>query len=109
MKLVTLFLLALTSVMSQSDDPSWWRTTPFASLPGMTTQQVLRSILPPDHIPYTPVSSPDEGYVRDYVSTFKMQSRGMEHVYTYTNMFVSLVTPRHLVPPGERSKDVRKA
>ncbi|XP_046649503.1 prominin-like protein isoform X2 [Daphnia pulicaria] len=87
---------------SAADGGSWWRTTPFASLPGMTTQQVLRSILPPDVIPYTPVSSPEEtaGYIRDYVSTFKMQSRGMEHLHTYTNMFMALIMPKHLVPPG---------
>ena len=116
--LLVLLLLCLMkdcSVIGQSDpssnrqtdgsstaDGSWWRTTPFASLPGLTTQQVLRSILPPDVIPYTPVSSPEEtaGYIRDYVSTFKMQSRGMEHLHTYTNMFMALIMPKHLVPPG---------
>jgi hypothetical protein len=117
--LLVLLLLCLMkdcSVIGQSDpssnrqtdgsstaDGSWWRTTPFASLPGLTTQQVLRSILPPDVIPYTPVSSPEEtaGYIRDYVSTFKMQSRGMEHLHTYTNMFMALIMPKHLVPPGK--------
>lgn len=113
--LLVLCLMNGCSVIGQSDpssrtdgsdpsgaDGSWWRTTPFASLPGMTTQQVLRSILPPDVIPYTPVSSPEEatGYIRDYVSTFKMQSRGMEHLHTYTNMFMAFVMPKHLVPPG---------
>lgn len=110
--LVLLCLMKEGSVIGQTDpssrtaeaaaDGSWWRTTPFASLPGMTTQQVLRSILPPDVIPYTPVSSPEEtaGYVRDYVSTFKMQSRGMEHLHTYTNMFMAFIMPKHLVPPG---------
>lgn len=108
--LLVLLCLMKGSVIGQTDpssrtdaaDGSWWRTTPFASLPGMTTQQVLRSILPPDVIPYTPVSSPEEtaGYVRDYVSTFKMQSRGMEHLHTYTNMFMGFIMPRHLVPPG---------
>lgn len=108
--LLVLVCLMKGSVIGQSDplgrsdavDGSWLRTTPFASLPGMTTQQVLRSILPPNVIPYTPVSSPEEtaGYVRDYVSTFKMQSRGMEHLHTYTNMFMGFIMPRHLVPPG---------
>jgi len=112
MLVLLLCLMKGCSVIGQSDpssrtdgstaDGSWWRTTPFASLPGMTTQQVLRSILPPDVIPYTPVSSPEEtaGYIRDYVSAFKMQSRGMEHLHTYTNMFMALIMPKHLVPPG---------
>ena len=110
--LLVLLCLMKGSVIGQTDpssrtdaaaaDGSWWRTTPFASLPGMTTQQVLRKILPPELIPYTPVSSPEEtaGYVRDYVSTFKMQSRGMEQLHTYANMFSAFVMPKHLVPPG---------
>lgn len=82
-------------------DESWWRTTPFASLPGMTTQQVLRSILPPDAVAYSPVASPDEsGSVRDYVSAFRTHSRGMEPLHKYTTVFVDLIAPRHLVPPG---------
>lgn len=93
-----------TSTANGGEDESWWwRTTPFASLPGMTSKQVLRSILPPDVIPYTPVTGPEgsAGYVRDYVSVFKVQSRGMEHLHTYVNMFLSFITPRHLVPPGK--------
>lgn len=95
-----------TSTVNGGEDESWWwRTTPFASLPGMTSKQVLRSILPPDVIPYTPVTGPEgsAGYVRDYVSAFKVQSRGMEHLHTYVNMFLSFITPRHLVPPGKFS------
>ena len=107
-RLLLLLLVVVMKANSQTDPSSridsadWLRTTPFASLPGMTTQQVLRSILPPNVIPYTPVSSPEEmaNYVRDYVSSFKMQSRGMEHLHTYTNMFMALIMPRHLVPQG---------
>jgi len=94
-----------STVNGAEDESWWWRTTPFASLPGMTSKQVLRSILPPDVIPYTPVTGPEgsAGYVRDYVSAFKVQSRGMEHLHTYVNMFLSFITPRHLVPPGKFS------
>lgn len=82
-------------------DETWWRTTPFASLPGMTTQQVLRSILPPDAVAYSPVTSPDQAAtVRDYVSNFKTHSRGMEPLHKYTTLFVDLIAPQHLVPPG---------
>lgn len=95
----------LDVVHSQEDSSeNWWRTTPFASLPGMTTQQVLRSILPPDVIPYSPVNSPeDPGQVRNYVSSFKLQSRGMEHLHTYTNLFLRWISPKYLLPPGEFS------
>lgn len=103
----TLFaILLICTVNSQTDqNEGWWRTTPFASLPGMTTQQVLRSILPPDVIPYTPVNSPEESsQMRDYVSAFKAQTRGMEHLHTYTNLFLYWVTPKYLVPPGKKKK-----
>ena len=104
--LVLLLVTALdgqqqTGTDGGEDDTWWWRTTPFSSLPGMTSRQVLRSILPPDVIPYTPVSGPEAGYVRDSVSAFKVQSRGMEHLHTYVNMFLNFITPRHLVPPGK--------
>ena len=56
-------------------EESWWRTTPFASLPSITTQQVIRSILLPDAVTYSPVSNPDEsGSVLDYVSAFKSRA-----------------------------------
>lgn len=85
-------------------ETTWWGTTPFASLPGMTTQQVLRTILPPDAVAYSPVASPDEAAtVRDYVSAFRTHSRGMEHLHKYTNLFVDLVAPQRLVPPGSVS------
>jgi hypothetical protein len=74
-------------------------TTPFASLPGMTTQQVLRSILPHDVIPYSAAVAPQEAGA--YKAVLRVHNRGMEHLYTFTNMFLSFIQPPEVVPPGK--------
>ena len=80
-------------------------TTPFASLPGMTTQQVLRSILPHDVIPYSAAVTPQEAGT--YKAVLRVHNRGMEHLYTFTNMFLSFIQPPEVVPPGKKSESPR--
>lgn len=74
-------------------------TTPFASLPGMSTQQVLRTILPENVVVYSPAVVAEEPGA--YRSALKVHNRGMEHLYSYTNMFLALVQPQEIVPPGQ--------
>ena len=107
MKTTALFLAVaavVTAGRGHGADPDAdadWRkmTTPLASLPGLSAQQVLRTILPSDVIPYSTVSDDAVASVA-YRSAFKPQTRGMEHVYAYTDLFLRWIGPHHLVPPG---------
>lgn len=99
-------LVVIGTIAGQMDGEDL--TTPFASLPGMTTQQVLRSILAHDAIPYSAVVADDNSttYLSSrtddaYRSSIRIQNRGMDHLYTFINMFVTLVQPKQIVPKGE--------
>lgn len=75
--------------------------------------KVLRSILPPDVMPYTPVNVVHDGSASGssgggassggnggYRSSLTVQTRGMEILYVYVDIFLDWITPRHLVPEG---------
>ena len=79
--------------------------------------KVLRSILPHDVMPYTPVnvvhdgsgagggagggaSGAGGGAGGGYRSSLTVQTRGMEILYVYVDVFLDWITPHHLVPEG---------
>lgn len=56
-------------------------------------------------MPYTPVNVVHDGSATTggYRSSLAVQTRGMDILYVYVDVFLDWITPRHLVPEGNPS------